>query len=426
MNTNKKTNILFILKRTLNLIDYRLVDHGERVAYIVWQMLKAENKHTEEEIVDIFFLCILHDLGAFKTEYVDSLVDDQSLFNFEFNNTIEHSLFGYLFLKNFSLLDKISDAIMFHHFRYDKLIDSDCANKDLAAKIFLADRIDVLLRKSVLVINDDLFAPMKNSVFSGSDLELFIKLDQENHITDKITSGEYHDEVSKMFEKFIMPKDKEMAYLKLLIYAIDFRSEFTVTHTINTTSISIAIAKALGLPRPEVEKIFIGALLHDIGKIATSVLILEKADKLNDFEYNIIKDHVIVSEYILKDAIDEEIFFIAVRHHEKLDGSGYPHGLSGSELSTAQRIVAIADILSALVGQRSYKDSFSKGKVCSILQDMKDTNKLCPTIVSLVLERYDEIMSKSLAAAFGTLNAYKSMNRQFKELLNAFKKNYNF
>lgn len=424
MNPKSKTNLLTILKRTLNLIDYRLVDHGERVAYIVCQMLLAENKHTEEEIVDIFFLCMLHDLGAFKTEYVDSLVDEQSLFNFEFNNTIEHSIFGYLFLKNFSLLGEFSDALMFHHFRYENLLNSHCENKDLAAKIFLADRIDVLLRKSVLVVDDNLFSHIKNTVFSGKDLELFIRLDRKHHIVDKIRSGEYHSEVVQMMDKFTMPQNKEFAYLRMLIYTIDFRSEFTVTHTITTVSTSIAIAKEMKLPRPVIEKIFLGSLLHDIGKIATSVLVLEKAGKLNDFEYNIIKDHVIVSEHILKDCIDEEVFLIAVRHHEKLDGSGYPRGLLGSELTTPQCIVAVADILSALVGQRSYKDSFPKEKISAILQDMQDQNKLCPYIVALVLERYDKIMERSLAASSGVLSDYKSMNSQFKTLLNEFKTTY--
>ena len=108
----------------------------------------------------------------------------------------------------------------------------------------------------------------------------------------------------------------------------------------------------------DLEILYYGSLLHDIGKIVIPLSILEAPRRLTDEEMRIMKAHVVITGKILEGIMDERIVNVAYRHHEKLDGTGYPQGLRAEDLSQLERIVAVGDILSALYSKRSYKDSF--------------------------------------------------------------------
>ena len=107
---------------------------------------------------------------------------------------------------------------------------------------------------------------------------------------------------------------------------------------------------------------------------------------------------------------------IALRHHEKLDGSGYPRGLNAESLDMPQRIVAVADIISALTGTRSYKDAFSKEKTVSILEDMAEKGLVDSVIVSMFVENYDTIMGAVRQRSQPILDKYHEMQRQYQVL----------
>lgn len=405
-------NIIYILKRTLNLLDYRIVDHCERVAYIVLEMLKEEGGYSQEELVSIYFLCALHDIGAFKTEHIDVLLDISEEMIFEIKNTLPHAVYGYLFIESFSTLSEYADAILYHHTRYDILNRSSCRNKALAAKIFLADRLDVLMMCSDFTIDEQLFSEYRNTVFSSKDIDILITLEKKYAIGSVVKSGSYAKELCSFYDTMILTEEQSIGFLRSIIFSIDFRSEYTVLHTIMTLAFSIEIAKLMKLSDDEVHNIFYGSLLHDIGKIATSSLLLEKSSSLNDYEYTLMKDHVIVSENILKDLINENIFKIAVRHHEKLDGSGYPHGLTAKDLSISECIVAVADIMSALLGKRSYKDSFPEERVKEILRDSINKNKIHAEIGTLAIQNFPLIVTNAQNIATEWLEKYNTLSVQ--------------
>ena len=175
-------------------------------------------------------------------------------------------------------------------------------------------------------------------------------------------------------------------YLKMMIYAIDFRSQHTVTHTITTTSISTNTARIIGMSDDQVQRIYYGALLHDLGKIGIPVEILEFPGKLSPQAMKIMRSHVSITEDILGGTIAPDITKIAVRHHEKLDGSGYPRGLTEKELSMEEQVVAIADIVSALLGTRSYKEAYSHEKALAMIHAGE-----CGSFNPLLLECLDDL-----------------------------------
>lgn len=131
-----------IISNCLNYVDLRLIDHGLRVANMTYRMLEAQNSHEQKYLQDVFMLAMLHDIGAYKTEKIDQM------FIFETKNIWQHAIYGYLFIKNFSPLDKLAPAILYHHLDYQKMIYIDDEIKNISQIINLCDRIDVFLQTS--------------------------------------------------------------------------------------------------------------------------------------------------------------------------------------------------------------------------------------------------------------------------------------
>jgi len=329
---------------------------------------------------------MLHDIGAYKIEELNDML------MFETRNVWRHSVYGYLFLKYLSPLSEYADMVLYHHLDFSKLKYIGSEYKDLAVKLNLADRIDVYLNHYEEKDLTNFLLDKRDTKISSEAKELFIKVNKELDILGNIKNETYLEEMNQVYEEIIYTaKEKEM-FLSMLIYSIDFRSEYTVMHTITTVSAADEIGRLMGLNDLELKHLHFGALLHDIGKISTPTQILEAPGKLTDEEMIIMKNHVKMSEYTLKDYIKEDILEIAIRHHEKIDGSGYYRQLKGEDLTRPQRILAVADIVSALCGKRSYKNSFHKEKILSILKRDKEMGKLCPDVVDTVTDNFDDIM----------------------------------
>jgi HD-GYP domain-containing protein (c-di-GMP phosphodiesterase class II) len=138
---------------------------------------------------------------------------------------------------------------------------------------------------------------------------------------------------------------------------IESRDPYTSGHQKRVAQLSMAIAKKIGLPDEKIEMIKLAALVHDIGKIAVPAEILVKPTKLSQNEFNLIKDHPQYGYNFLKDVIPpwDIIAMIALQHHEKLDGSGYPQGLKEEEIVPEAKIVAVADVVEAISTHRPYR-----------------------------------------------------------------------
>ncbi len=156
---------------------------------------------------------------------------------------------------------------------------------------------------------------------------------------------------------------------KSLAGAIDAKDPYTKGHSTSVSRYSEALARACNLPENEVERISLGALLHDVGKIGIPENILKKPDKLSDEEWNIMKQHpVIGAEKVL--APNEslrDLIPIVKYHHEHVDGSGYPEHLKGDQIPLSARIVAVADAFHALVSDRPYRKGLGLETACNIL-----------------------------------------------------------
>ncbi len=152
--------------------------------------------------------------------------------------------------------------------------------------------------------------------------------------------------------------DKKVTYqvLTSLSSTIDAKDYYTKGHSTRVAEYSLLIGREVGLPKKELETLYYGALLHDIGKIGVSDVILRKSSALDPLEYDIIKKHPTIGYNILKTiTLMPEIAQCARWHHERYDGNGYPDGLHGTEIPLYARIIGVADAFDAMTSNRAYR-----------------------------------------------------------------------
>lgn len=141
-----------------------------------------------------------------------------------------------------------------------------------------------------------------------------------------------------------------------LVKIIELRDPYTSGHQKRVSKLAVVFARELELPEREIERIKIGALVHDIGKISIPTEILSKPDKLPEIEFGLIKNHSRTGHDILMNInFPWEVEEIVLQHHERIDGSGYPRGLKEDEILIGAKIIAVADVVEAMSSHRPYR-----------------------------------------------------------------------
>lgn len=397
--------MLRLVCKTLDLVDPRLIRHGLRVAALVHKALLAQGKYGPGQMRDICIVAALHDIGAYKTEELNKML------GFETTDVWNHSLQGYLYLKYFSPLGHLAPVVCYHHGDYNRFRPLRGDALDIAQIINIADRIDVATKLAAPESGEaaDYFANNRGVKYDPSLLALFD--DDSFHWND--------DEIETfpgLSDDMIFDRSEVEMYLQTVLLSIDFRSAQTVTHTVAAVAASTAVARLMGLDQEAVDDIYCGAMLHDLGKQGIPLSILESPDRLGPEDMEIMKTHTLVTERLLAGNLDETVVRIAALHHEKMNGSGYPYGLRGEELTVSERLVAIADIFSALHGSRSYKEPYPKEKIVAILADMAAGGLLDADIVATVVNNVEYLMGYVHQAAREVVDSYVSFKREHAEL----------
>ena len=149
----------------LKIQNSKLLDHGSRVGYLIAKMLEAKGV-SDKEILEGYLTGMLHDVGAYKTEEIDKLIQ------FETQNVFEHSIYGYLILELAEIMEESADVILYHHTPWSQLKGLSVNKKDISNLIFLADRVEIYVRSKKEPIPEELLK--KNEKFSDENIELFL------------------------------------------------------------------------------------------------------------------------------------------------------------------------------------------------------------------------------------------------------------
>jgi PAS domain S-box-containing protein len=221
---------------------------------------------------------------------------------------------------------------------------------------------------------------LRRTMIGGRDCLLGIIRD----VTEKIRTEQELRQSNLMFKKIMEGIISAMEKL------VEKKDMYTVGHQRRTAELARAIGATMGLAKEQLECIYIAAIIHDVGKIFVSGAILNKKDKLTDYEYDIIKKHPDAGYEILK-TIDFPwpLADIVLQHHERLDGSGYPYGLKGDRIYLESRIISVADVVEAITFERPYRPALGIDRALEEIENKKGV-LYDPEVVDICVELFRE------------------------------------
>jgi hypothetical protein len=180
------------------------------------------------------------------------------------------------------------------------------------------------------------------------------------------------------------------AHVQALILCLAEKDEYTEEHTRRVALRAVQVGEELGFAGGRLRALATGALVHDIGKLAVPDAILQKPGPLTDEEFELVKQHPEWGEKMLVDlGFGMDVRQLVLHHHERLDGSGYPHGFGGALISFDVRILAVCDVYDALISRRVYRDAWPHERAVSLLHEETGTSfdAKCVAALERVLSR---------------------------------------
>lgn len=376
----------------LGRIDEKLMDFNLKYAYITYKLCKLSN--TPRKITKrLVILSCFNDVGKLY-------VNENSL-----NSNVE----TYLFLKYFSPLKDYSEVLLFETKKSPKNIMG-------GSKLKLAKRYTECLIKCNNK-NDALrMIKAEEASYSYLDILGLTQLVKKNDLLYEFNSMHYRTIIYKYISKMMFSRSEKNEFFIMLSSLFEMYSAQTLYHSKVTAILSYKIAKCMKLSSDRCKKIYVAALAHDLGKVCIPLKILEKPDKLTDREYSTMKKHVEYTKEILKAKMDYDIVEIAYRHHERIDGSGYPNKIKGEFLTIDQKILQVSDVISALIAKRSYKEAWGIKKTIEILDDNVKNDKLSIDVVECFKKNRDKILKASMVLMNQADKIYEKINKEREEL----------
>lgn len=396
--------IIDAIESAVSLVGMNDINHGKRVAYIAYKIGK-EHGYTEETLDYIVQLGMLHDCGVSSDRMHANLANE-----FDWKDADIHCNTGYKILKYSNVLAKYANPIRYHHTKYIDLkeMNIDEEEKEYSNLIFLADRIDIKafphynndIDEYKITLVSEMIEQYSNIYFDPELVESFIAAQEKS----SFWPGLKEDAIMDFFSKIKLKSDtlylninEVMQIALILSYLVDQKSSFTGQHSFCVAELAGLIAKIKGFSYLDCQKIKIAGLLHDLGKLSIPDEILNKSDRLNNNELEIMGKHSLVTYRILS-LIDgfKDITQWAACHHEYLNGEGYPFRIKENDISIESRIIAVADVFQALVQERPYRKSLCSNEVISILDKMVNQKKLDVNIVDVVKNNIKDFLEVAM------------------------------
>ncbi len=382
----------------LDLVSQRLSQHQIRTAYIAYkigELVKLSNRESTE----IVYAGLLHDIGALTSEEKIDLHESR------FKNIQAHCIRGEKVLNRFPLFKVPAKIIRYHHTSLGDLNPYGKNRIFFKAQILnLADNIERSIErdKYILFQNKKIIAHVV--ALAGTEIDPVL-IDAFRILADKeefwfdIVSPKLSDLIQIMLEH----KDTSIQQASLTALSetirdiIDFKSRFTATHSTGVAVTAEFLGKALEYTEIETEMLKIAGNLHDIGKLTVPNAILEKENDLRDDEIGLIRQHPYYTYYVLhRSDFPKHVIEWASFHHEKLNGSGYPFHIGSKKLDMGARIIAIADIFTALIEDRPYRKGMGKQEALEVLSAGGKKDAIDKKLVEVVKKHYDEIHAMTL------------------------------
>ena len=376
--------------KAIDSFNYLLKSHHRRTAVISYHIGKELGLNSDY-LLELVIAASLHDIGALSVQERDMLIQEDVM------NPEPHCMMGYNMLKSFDVFRDIAKIIRHHHIIYKDSLNMEKGEVIFASHIIhLADRIDVLLSPDEFILSQKKSVTKKiqkkvGEVFHPEVFEAFLEASKIDIFWIDINNMSMH----QLFNKIDFSLDFELSVGHIVEFAltishiIDFRSKFTASHSYTVAHLAEQIGRYFRFDDEKCKKLLIAGYLHDIGKIGIDPGLLEKNGPLTDDEFQMMKLHAYYTGQILSELNVSEWFKEIVtwteHHHEKNDGTGYPYGLYEDDLDKGGKILAFADVITALLEDRPYRKGMELEKAFSILKE-----EIAPKISSKMFEVIEE------------------------------------
>ena len=391
--TNMRALIVAMAK-IMNLINSSMQHHHEQVAYVTYQ-IGREMGLCDDDLFKAVYAALLHDIGGVifpEQPSIERLEEHKK----------EIADMGSKLIRDLDGFAEIADIIAVCQNSYEE----DCEDfkncpggqtcMDIAQAIHIADFVANMMNPGERILNQ--VRRINEAVKAGSGKEFSPKAVEA---CLQVSTREYKWLDAALNPSFLliftgtirdMSLEDTVRFTQLVLRIIDFRSSFTAMHSAGVAASARELARWAGMTQEECLMMEIAGNLHDVGKLVVPNEILEKPGRLTEEEFNIVKEHPYYTRLILKDVEGfEQIANWAGYHHEKLDGSGYPFHWNADQLDLGARIMAVADIFSAITEVRPYRTGMNRDQALDVLKENAERGAICGRVVNILEAHYEVI-----------------------------------
>jgi putative nucleotidyltransferase with HDIG domain len=398
--------VIKCIRKVLNAINEEYLDSGMYSAYLMKKYVDIYD-FPQEIKPKLVLLSLLKNIGSFYQNDIN--VND---------DLTKAAASSYTFLKHCSPFKDEAKPLLFYKSTYKEELEDEQYYYGML--ITLIDKVGYYIYSGLSVkeieakLNDNIDKYHPYQVKTLVDL---LKYDKSIIEKLKSQSSLYVYEVSSFIQNIMVSDIDLLGFIDTIVFAFEFHNNETLTHTITTSEIAKGIAKRARFSDSQIELVYYAGLLHDMGKIKIPNKILTFPGKLSPEDMEIMRTHVTYSKELLEGCFPYEMVNMAYRHHERLDGSGYPNKLNARDITTSERIIQIADVVSSLYTKRSYKESMNKEEIIAQINYETNLGKFDRRLVDIFIKNYDEIMEVASISEKETIERYNMMQKEYNALI---------
>ena len=406
-------DLLGCISGAQDLVSPKISNHHQQVAYLAFRLAELINLPAEEQ-KNIYLAALIHDIGTLSTKEMLELIETEPL------TVNSHAFRGAKLFEGFKPLQKSSDIIKFHHLPWNNGEGRFYNGEQVSLSshiIHLADRTCARVDhdRNVITQLPDILSAIRdqaNTCFEPDLVNALFELSKKEYVWLDLISKYPAKMISKDIQSNILTLEIDDIIDLALVFSriIDFRSRFTACHSAGVAKTAEKLAQLMGFSPYECKMMLIAGYLHDLGKIAIRDDVLEKPTKLNENEFNEMRSHTYYTYHLLEPLTQLRTINIwAAFHHEKLDGTGYPFHIEGTSLSLGSRIMAVADVFTAITENRPYRKGMNFDETKNVLSRMAAGNALDKYVVDLMIDNLQEFNNIRECAQVEAAEQYKKL-----------------
>lgn len=384
--SNKQTVLL--LRQAIKCVDRLLMDHGSRTAYILYKMLQADGNYEMYEMADYSIFATFHDIGAYRTEELEDMM------KFETKSYMPHSVYGYIMMRELSPFSEEAKILLYHHVNCDQYKKINYHLKNIASYIYLADRLDIYYLALGVEFDIHTLRQYEGTRYTKEALDLLEKAAENANILKNLQEESYQKELDELLDYLVINNEDEKKYIQLMMYCLGFANPRYSMETAMCIMICDEIAQRMHVTLEQREKLKYAALIHDMGMILLPQEIIDAPRKLTKSEMLQMDSHTVIIDKQLRKILSDEIVDIAMSHHERGNGSGYPKHLKMQDMNLSQSILQVADMVTALSSKRSYRPAKDEKEIEKLLLENVENKGFSGEVVRVFTRNSKDILKK--------------------------------